>query len=58
MFVLLALATVALFQSYALAATYEVGDSMGWTIPSGGAAAYSTWAANKTFKVGDKLGKI
>lgn len=57
MMMFLILATVALFQSSSLAATYEVGDSLGWTIPPGGSVAYSTWAANKTFKVGDILGK-
>lgn len=51
-------ATVALLQSLVASTTYEVGDSLGWTIPSGGSAAYSTWAANKTFIVGDILGKI
>lgn len=36
--------------------TYEVLDSLGWTIPPGGAVAYTTWAANKKFTVGDTLG--
>ncbi|XP_042480231.1 uclacyanin-3-like [Macadamia integrifolia] len=35
--------------------TYVVGDSLGWTVPTGGAAAYATWAAGKTFLVGDTL---
>lgn len=35
--------------------TYTVGNTTGWTIPSGGAAAYVTWASAKTFKVGDIL---
>jgi hypothetical protein len=39
------------------AVTYTVGDSIGWTIPSNGAAAYTTWASRKSFKVGDVLGK-
>ncbi|CAK9185640.1 unnamed protein product [Ilex paraguariensis] len=34
---------------------YVVGDSLGWTIPSNGAAAYTTWASGKTFMVGDTL---
>lgn len=35
--------------------TYTVGDTIGWTIPSNGAAAYTTWASRKSFKVGDVL---
>ncbi|KAI6679340.1 hypothetical protein NL676_033221 [Syzygium grande] len=35
--------------------THVVGDSLGWVVPPGGAIAYSTWAANKTFIVGDTL---
>ncbi|KAF8036576.1 hypothetical protein BT93_C2331 [Corymbia citriodora subsp. variegata] len=34
---------------------HVVGDSLGWTVPLGGATAYSTWASNKTFAVGDTL---
>lgn len=36
--------------------TYTVGDSAGWNILPGGASAYTTWASNKTFVVGDVLG--
>ncbi|CAI8610338.1 unnamed protein product [Vicia faba] len=35
--------------------TYTVGDTLGWTIPSNGAAAYTAWASRKSFKVGDIL---
>ncbi|KAI3670914.1 hypothetical protein L1987_87558 [Smallanthus sonchifolius] len=35
--------------------THVVGDSLGWTIPPGGAAAYTTWASQQTFTVGDTL---
>ncbi|XP_060172068.1 blue copper protein-like [Lycium barbarum] len=35
--------------------TYIVGDALAWTVPSGGAAAYSAWAAGKAFAVGDIL---
>uniref|UniRef100_A0A7N0UIF8 Phytocyanin domain-containing protein n=1 Tax=Kalanchoe fedtschenkoi TaxID=63787 RepID=A0A7N0UIF8_KALFE len=35
--------------------SYIVGDSMGWTVPPGGEAAYTTWASDKTFSVGDVL---
>ncbi|CAN6476280.1 unnamed protein product [Victoria cruziana] len=38
----------------ASAATYTVGDSSGWSIPSS-PNFYDTWAASKTFHVNDKL---
>ncbi|GFY99728.1 hypothetical protein Acr_13g0011280 [Actinidia rufa] len=38
------------------AKTYVVGDDLGWLVPPGGSIAYSTWAYNKTFFVGDILG--
>ncbi|KAI3495952.1 hypothetical protein L1887_38300 [Cichorium endivia] len=34
---------------------HVVGDGLGWTVPSGGAVAYSTWASLQTFTVGDLL---
>ncbi|KAK1418475.1 hypothetical protein QVD17_27620 [Tagetes erecta] len=34
---------------------HVVGDTLGWTIPSNGAAAYTTWASQQTFTVGDTL---
>nr|XP_043629648.1 cucumber peeling cupredoxin-like [Erigeron canadensis] len=34
---------------------HVVGDALGWTIPPGGAAAYTTWASLQTFTVGDIL---
>ena len=53
-----ALATVALLQSsVSAAATYFVGDSCNWGIPSS-SNAYANWAANKNFVVGDILVKI
>ncbi|KAG9138095.1 hypothetical protein Leryth_001346 [Lithospermum erythrorhizon] len=36
------------------AATFIVGDTMGWRVPSG-ADAYATWASRHTFSVGDTL---
>ncbi|KAL3745170.1 hypothetical protein ACJRO7_014302 [Eucalyptus globulus] len=36
------------------AATYMVGDGLGWTVPSN-VSYYQSWAASKTFMVGDKL---
>lgn len=41
--------------SVATADTYTVGDSLGWAIPPGGQIAYSTWAAEKSFDVGDTI---
>ncbi|KAL7591332.1 cucumber peeling cupredoxin [Lactuca sativa] len=34
---------------------HVVGDGLGWTVPSGGAVAYTTWASLQTFNVGDLL---
>lgn len=36
---------------------YTVGDRLGWITPPGGEIAYITWSYNKTFIVGDTLGK-
>jgi hypothetical protein len=38
----------------AYAVDYTVGDSSGWT----GGVDYSTWASDKTFNVGDTLGRF
>lgn len=47
---------LALLQHVSMAQqTHVVGDALGWTVPNGGAAAYSAWAASKTFRVGDTL---
>ncbi|OIT26497.1 PREDICTED: blue copper protein-like [Nicotiana attenuata] len=35
--------------------THVVGDALAWSVPNGGAAAYTTWASRKTFAVGDIL---
>lgn len=51
-----AMALVALLQGSATATTYTVGDAQGWAVPANGAATYTTWAAGKTFTVGDILG--
>lgn len=51
--VFLLLAVVAPPRS-ASAATYTVGDSIGWNIPSE-PTSYSDWAATKTFLAGDIL---
>ncbi|XP_010040578.2 blue copper protein [Eucalyptus grandis] len=45
----------AAIQSCSAQTTHVVGDSLGWVVPPGGAIAYSTWAANETFVVGDTL---
>ncbi|XP_059637921.1 blue copper protein-like [Cornus florida] len=34
---------------------YVVGDDLGWIVPPGGSVAYTAWAYNKTFMVGDTL---
>nr|XP_011468560.1 PREDICTED: early nodulin-like protein 2 [Fragaria vesca subsp. vesca] len=34
---------------------YRVGGNLGWTIPPGGAATYSSWASKYTFKVNKDL---
>lgn len=41
----------------AAADTYYVGDGIAWAVPSAGAEAYRSWAAEKTFKLGDTIGK-
>ncbi|KAK4713083.1 hypothetical protein R3W88_018990 [Solanum pinnatisectum] len=38
-----------------IAVDHIVGDSMGWTIPSGGPTSYANWASGRTFRVGDSL---
>ncbi|KAF8034489.1 hypothetical protein BT93_C0719 [Corymbia citriodora subsp. variegata] len=38
----------------AAAATYTVGDGLGWTVPSN-VSYYQSWATSKSFTVGDKL---
>ena len=50
------IAIAAMLQSSSAQKNYVVGDALGWVIPPG-PAVYSTWAANKTFRVGDTLGK-
>ncbi|CAI9285786.1 unnamed protein product [Lactuca saligna] len=35
--------------------THVVGGPAGWTIPASGSHIYSSWAATKTFNVGDDL---
>ncbi|OMO81116.1 Plastocyanin-like protein [Corchorus capsularis] len=44
-----------MLQSSSAQTVHVVGDALGWLMPPGGAAAYTTWAANKTFRVGDIL---
>ena len=38
--------------------THEVGGTIGWTVPTGGAATYTSWASGRQFVVGDTLGNI
>lgn len=56
MAVLVVIALAAMLQGSTAVTTYVVGDALGWTVPPGGPIAYSTWATNKTFTVGDTLG--
>lgn len=37
--------------------THIIGDDSGWAPTPGGELAFSTWADNKSFVVGDTLGK-
>ncbi|KAJ6372715.1 hypothetical protein OIU76_027104 [Salix suchowensis] len=55
MALLAAISVAYLIHSSSAQTTYTVGNTTGWFIPPTGAAFYSTWAANKTFKVGDIL---
>ena len=40
----------------AAAKNYFFGDSLGWTVPAGGAAVYANWASQHNFTTGDILG--
>ncbi|XVE71469.1 hypothetical protein DITRI_Ditri10aG0153100 [Diplodiscus trichospermus] len=44
----------AMLESSSAQTAYVVGDGLGWVVPPG-STAYSTWAANKNFRVGDTL---
>ncbi|XVF48067.1 hypothetical protein PTKIN_Ptkin03bG0161000 [Pterospermum kingtungense] len=51
------LATIAIavmLQNSSAQTAYVVGDTLGWVVPPG-SGVYTTWAANKTFRVGDTL---
>ena len=48
---------VALLHCAAAQTVHVVGDGIGWTIPTNGAAAYTNWASGKNFAVGDILCK-
>ncbi|OAY47156.1 blue copper protein [Manihot esculenta] len=52
---LAAILIAALIQSSVAQTTHVVGNNSGWTIPNGGAAFYSTWAAGQVFSVNDIL---
>ncbi|KAI3724968.1 hypothetical protein L1987_64737 [Smallanthus sonchifolius] len=43
------------FQSTVAQTRHVVGDALGWTIIPGGAGAYTDWASQQTFTVGDIL---
>lgn len=42
-------------QQGAVAVIHEVGDELGWSIPTD-ESFYSSWASKQTFHVGDELG--
>lgn len=54
--VLVAAAAADLFGK-ASAATYLVGDNIGWRVPNT-PNDYSTWASRQVFRAGDVLGNI
>lgn len=49
-----ALVAAAMWAGMAAAASYEVGDKLGWTIM--GNPNYGAWANSKKFHVGDTIG--
>ncbi|PSS13867.1 Stellacyanin like [Actinidia chinensis var. chinensis] len=53
--VLATLVVAALLRGSWAQTTHVVGDSLGWTIPPGGAVAYSSWASQNNFTVDDIL---
>ncbi|XP_024960166.1 mavicyanin-like [Cynara cardunculus var. scolymus] len=55
--ILLVVMFIASFQLHGIMAQtrHVVGNALGWTIPAGGAATYTTWASQQTFTVGDTL---
>ncbi|RDX58065.1 hypothetical protein CR513_62645, partial [Mucuna pruriens] len=53
--ILVLFAVATLLHGSAAQTRHVVGDATGWTIPSGGAGTYATWASNNTFTLGDTL---
>ena len=57
-FVGLLVVAFALVQGANAATRYTVGDAAGWALPPNNSLNfYEDWAANKTFQIGDSLGK-
>ncbi|KAJ7978939.1 blue copper protein-like [Quillaja saponaria] len=54
-FILFLVVVAASIKSSSAQTRYVVGDALGWAIPPGGAATYTTWAANKRFATSDVL---
>ncbi|GFY99729.1 hypothetical protein Acr_13g0011290 [Actinidia rufa] len=52
--VLVVATAVALLEGTA-ATVYFVGDSLGWTVPTGGATVYANWSSQHSFTTGDIL---
>lgn len=57
-FILMVIVIITVVPQTINAATYNVGDTSGWSIPRGKdtAAFYASWASSNTFNVGDVLG--
>ncbi|KAK4362189.1 hypothetical protein RND71_017430 [Anisodus tanguticus] len=45
-----ALAVASMMQDATAQTVHVVGDNMGWIMPNNGVAAYTSWAAGKTFR--------
>lgn len=56
MFVFASLVASAMLHGSSAQTTHVVGDELGWFVAPGAELAYQTWAANRTFAVGDTLG--
>ncbi|XP_075516170.1 umecyanin-like [Primulina tabacum] len=51
----LVVAAAADLVGHAAAATYTIGDTLGWRIPPDGSSTYENWSSQHVFRVGDVL---
>lgn len=58
MFVFVSLVLAAMLHGSSAQTTHVVGNALGWFVAPGDEMAYQTWAANRTFVVGDILGNL